>query len=90
MCDELEKQDCIDVAKVVEKWMKKEHPEIKLPRRREAVYETVKAAYNDILSLDRSPFPDRPVGYLIRSVDKAGIVDRYMPAFYSIEALSSK
>jgi hypothetical protein len=90
VCDELEKQDCIDVAKVVEKWMKKEHPEIKLPRRREAVYETVKAAYNDILSLDRSPFPDRPVGYLIRSVDKAGIVDRYMPAFYSIEALSSK
>ena len=87
VCDELEKQDCIDVAKVVEKWMKKEHPEIKLPRRREAVYDTVKAAYNDILSLDRSPFPDRPVGYLIRSVDKAGIVDRYMPAFYSIEAL---
>ena len=65
----------------------KEHPEIKLPRRREAVYDTVKAAYKDILSLDRSPFPDRPVGYLIRSVDKAGIVDRYMPAFYSIEAL---
>lgn len=87
VCDELEKQDCIDVAKVVEKWMKKEHPEIKLPRRREAVYDTVKAAYKDILSLDRSPFPDRPVGYLIRSVDKAGIVDRYMPAFYSIEAL---
>ena len=68
----------------------KEHPEIKLPRRREAVYDTVKAAYKDILSLDRSPFPDRPVGYLIRSVDKAGIVDKYMPAFYSIEALNSK
>lgn len=90
VCDELEKQDCIDVAKVVEKWMKKEHPEIKLPRRREAVYDTVKAAYKDILSLNRTPFPDRPVGYLIRSVDKAGIVDKYMPAFYSIEALNSK
>lgn len=90
MCDELEKQDCIDVAKVVEKWMKKEHPEIKLPRRREAVYDTVKAAYKDILSLNRTPFPDRPVGYLIRSVDKAGIVDKYMPAFYSIEALQEQ
>jgi plasmid replication initiation protein len=90
VCDELEKQDCIDVAKVVEKWMKKEHPEIKLPRRREAVYDTVKAAYKDILSLSRTPFPDRPVGYLIRSVDKAGVVDKYMPAFYFIEALNSK
>ena len=68
----------------------KEHPEIKLPRRREAVYDTVKAAYKDILSLNRTPFPDRPVGYLIRSVDKAGIVDKYMPAFYSIEALNGK
>lgn len=87
VCDALSVQECVEVAKVVEKWMKKEHPEIKLPRRREAVYDTVKAAYNDILSLDRSPFPERPVGYLIRSVDKAGVVDKYMPAFYSIEIL---
>ncbi len=90
MCDALEKQDCIDVAKIVEKWMKKEHPEIKLPRRKDAVYDTVKAAYSDILSVDRTPWPERPVGYLIRSVDKAGVVDKYMPAFYSIEALNEK
>ena len=87
MCDALSVQECNEVAKVVEKWMKKEHPEIKLPKRRDAVYDTVKAAYNDILFLSRTPFPDRPVGYLIRSVDKAGVVDKYMPAFYSIEAL---
>lgn len=87
VCDVLSVQECIEVAKVVEVKMMEEHPSIKLPKRRDAVYDIVKAACADILSINRDPWPDHPKRYLIGSLKKQGVIEEYLPAFYEIDAL---
>lgn len=87
VCDVLSVQECIEVAKVVEVKMMEEHPSIKLPKRRDAVYDIVKAACADILSINRDPWPDHPKRYLIGSLKKDGAIEEYLPAFYEIDAL---
>lgn len=87
VCDALSVQECIEVAKVVEVKMMEEHPSIKLPKRRDAVYDIVKAACADILSANRDPWPDYPKRYLIGSLKKDGAIEEYLPAFYEIDAL---
>lgn len=88
VCDALSVQECIEVAKVVEVKMMEEYPSIKLPKRRDAVYDIVKAACADILSINRDPWPDHPKRYLIGSLKKEGAIDKYLPAFYEIEAVN--
>lgn len=87
VCDALSVQECIEVAKVVEVKMMEEHPSIKPPKRRDAVYDIVKAACADILSINRDPWPDHPKRYLIGSLKKDGAIEEYLPAFYEIDAL---
>jgi hypothetical protein len=67
--------------------MMEEHPSVKLPKRRDAVYDIVKAACADILSINRDPWPDHPKRYLIGSLKKDGAIEEYLPAFYEIDAL---
>lgn len=90
VCDALSVQECIEVAKVVEVKMMEEHPSIKLPKRRDAVYDIVKAACADILSINRDPWPDHPKRYLIGSLKKDGAIEEYLPAFYEIDALQKQ
>ena len=89
VCNALSVQECIEVAKVVETKMMEEHPSIKLPKRRDAVYDIVKAACADVLSINRDPWPDHPKRYLISSLKKDGAIEEYLPAFYEIDALQS-
>lgn len=81
---ELERAACISIAKMVAKRLKAEYPQVKQSKRKAAVVDTVRNAYDAVLA-NREPFPDNPAGYLYKVLDKEDVVGTYLPGKYTFE-----
>lgn len=86
----LSSDECIEVAKAIEKMVKKEYSQLKLAKRREATQMIVERACNEILPLERTPWPENPVGYLLTAIKQRDDIGAFLPATYLYEIESSQ
>ena len=80
---ELDKTECIGIAKMVAKRIRQEHPLVKSSKRKAAVADTIKSAYNAVLK-GREPWPDNPAGYLYSVLNQDGAIANYLPYTYEV------
>ena len=69
---DLEKSECIGIARMVGKKMTESFPTIKAHKKKAAVINIVSNAYNKILK-DKKEWPDNPAGYLYRVIENSDL-----------------